>query len=210
MEFSPVEIFGYAASVVVAISLMQSSIIRLRWINLLGSSSFCIYGAIIGAYPVALLNGFIALTNVFFLRKILLNTEVNFSLLRVNRPSNYVDFFLDYHKEEIQHLFPKFLDHAHDQKRDYFFLMEDTKVVGMISGYQDESRTFIVDFDFVIPAYRDCKLGHFALGKGGALRNTTDYRAIAATADSVEHEQYLRNLGFTPKHANVWTYDGNG
>ncbi|MFT7216794.1 MAG: hypothetical protein ACI8R8_001869, partial [Paraglaciecola sp.] len=96
MNLSAVEVFGYCASAIIAYSLTRDSIVKLRWFNLFGASSFCIYGIIIQAYPVAILNGFIALTNIFFLRRILFNAQRQFSILAVSRPSNYVDFFLDY------------------------------------------------------------------------------------------------------------------
>lgn len=208
MYLSGVEIFGYCASVLIAFSLTRSSIIRLRWYNLFGASSFCIYGIIINAHPVALLNGFIALTNIFFLSRLLLNAESQFSMLRVARPSNYVDFFLEYHKHEICHLFPRFMKVSAVEHRQYFYLTERTEVVGMLSGYEENADTFIVDFDFVIPAYRDCRLGHFTLGHGQHLAQTFGYQTIIALADSIEHENYLTNVGFSPKKNGRWTYDG--
>ena len=50
------ELVGYVASILVAISLMMSSILKLRLINLVGSAAFVVYGALIGAYPVAVVN----------------------------------------------------------------------------------------------------------------------------------------------------------
>jgi len=207
VQFSGVEIFGYCASAIIAYSLTRSSIVRLRSINLLGASSFCIYGIIINAYPVALLNGFIALTNVYFLSRLLLNTQRQFSILKVARPSNYVDFFLDYHQQEIKHLFPRFMRDAMNDNRDYFFLTERTEVVGMLSGYAKDAENYVVDFDFVIPAYRDCRLGHFTLGHGQELARKFNYKNIVALADSYEHEAYLSNIGFSPKKNGRWTYD---
>lgn len=209
MELSGVEIFGYCASVVIAFSLTRSSIIKLRWYNLFGASSFCIYGIIINAYPVALLNGFIALTNIFFLTRMLVNIENQFSILQVSRPSNYVDFFLEFHQQEIKCLFPRFMKVAAAPARKYFFLTERTEVVGMLSGYEESMDTFIVDFDFVIPAYRDCRLGHFSIGHGQQLTKLFGYRQIVALADSLEHENYLTNLGFSPKKNGRWTYNNH-
>lgn len=208
LNFSAVEVFGYCASAVIAYSLTRDSIVKLRWYNLFGAASFCIYGLIIQAYPVAILNGFIALTNLFFLKRILLDTQRQFSILAVSRPSNYVDFFLNYHRTEINHLFPRFLKVATAPNRDYYFLTERTEVVGMLSGYQQQPGIFVVDFDFVIPAYRDCRLGHFTLGHGQQLAKTFGYQEVIALADSYEHEHYLTALGFTPKKNGRWTYDG--
>lgn len=207
MELSTVEIFGYCASALIAFSLTRSSIIKLRWFNLFGSSSFCAYGILIGAYPVAILNGFIAITNVFFLRKMLLHTEDNFSVLKVNRPSNYVDFFLDFHKEEISHFFPNFIKVSHQEDREYFFLTEHTEVVGVLSGYKQNKDEFVIDFDFVVPAYRDFKLGHFVIGEGRELATKFGFDKIRAKADSLEHERYLENLGFVPGKNGIWSFE---
>ena len=60
---------GYLASVLIAISLMMRSIVRLRWINLVGAVCFTVYDILIAAYPVAALNFAIVLINVYFLWK---------------------------------------------------------------------------------------------------------------------------------------------
>jgi hypothetical protein len=66
---SILEMIGYLASVLVAISLMMRSLTKLRVINLSGSLLFAVYGFLIGAYPVAALNAFIVGVNVFYLWK---------------------------------------------------------------------------------------------------------------------------------------------
>jgi hypothetical protein len=65
-----IEVYGYLGSVLVAISLMMSNIKRLRWINLVGAGMFSSYGLIIQAWPVAALNGFIVLIDLFHLYQI--------------------------------------------------------------------------------------------------------------------------------------------
>ncbi|GAA0856101.1 hypothetical protein [Aliiglaciecola litoralis] len=206
MEFSGVEIFGYCASALIAFSLTRSSIIKLRWYNLFGAASFCIYGVIIGAAPVAILNGFIALTNVVYLRKMLTQTDQHLSILEVSLPSNYVKFFLDFHKQEVDVLFPRFLNKMAQLNRRFFYLMENTEVVGLLSGFELDDGTFVVDFDFVIPAYRDCRLGQFVLGSGQHLKQVTQYDEIVAEADSPEHENYLKEIGFSANENGVWSY----
>lgn len=69
METNLVEIIGYSASIFVAISLMMTNIVKLRWINLTGCILFVIYGVIISAWPVALMNGFCVGINIFSLLK---------------------------------------------------------------------------------------------------------------------------------------------
>ncbi|WP_137223325.1 MULTISPECIES: YgjV family protein [Shewanella] len=71
-----IEILGYAASVMVAISLMMKDIILLRWLNFIGCSFFVAYGYAIEAWPVAGMNAFVACINIFHLIKIYRNKGV--------------------------------------------------------------------------------------------------------------------------------------
>lgn len=64
-----VEIMGYVASIMVAISLTMKDIVKLRVLNFIGCSFFVVYGLMIGAMPVVATNAFIACVNVYFLVK---------------------------------------------------------------------------------------------------------------------------------------------
>lgn len=211
MEINYTELFGYCASAVIAFSLTRSSIVQLRWINLFGASSMCLYGVIINAYPVVVLNAFITLTNIFYIRKFVYHTNHDFTILRTQSRSHYMSFFLDYHRDEIKQFFPKFFKRLEDDNREFYVLLDGTKVVGVISGIKHqggEESGIIVDFDFVVPQYRDCRLGVFALGAEQGLKKLTGYQLIGAKADSVEHERYLETLNFKPAGKGIWTYQG--
>ncbi len=69
MEINAVEILGYAASIMVAISLTMKDIIKLRILNFIGCALFTAYGLMIDSWPVVITNGFIACVNVYFLAK---------------------------------------------------------------------------------------------------------------------------------------------
>ena len=47
----------------------MSSIVKLRVINLTGAALFTLYGLLIGAYPVAVLNFTIVLIDLYYLRE---------------------------------------------------------------------------------------------------------------------------------------------
>ena len=68
-----IEIIGYAASVMVAISLMMKDIIKLRCLNFTGCTLFVIYGSSIEAWPVAGMNAFVACINIYHLLKLYRN-----------------------------------------------------------------------------------------------------------------------------------------
>ena len=104
---SPLELLGYAASVLVAASLTLKSIVRLRVVNLLGAVCFTIYGALLGAWPVALVNGVIVLINVWHLTQMASAREY-FRLLEVGPDSEYLREFLRFHARDISHFLPEF------------------------------------------------------------------------------------------------------
>ena len=76
MEINVLEWIGYIASVIVAVSLAMTSIVKFRWVNLIGAATFSIYGFLIGALPVGFLNGFIAIIDIYFLYTIYSKKEV--------------------------------------------------------------------------------------------------------------------------------------
>lgn len=50
------EIFGYTGTALILLSMMMTSVARLRILNISGSVFSMIYGALCGAWPVFLLN----------------------------------------------------------------------------------------------------------------------------------------------------------
>ncbi|MGL5634693.1 MAG: YgjV family protein [Sarcina sp.] len=65
-----IEWIGYLASIVVVISLLMTSMGKLRVINSIGCLLFVIYALIVGAYPVALANIVILIINFYNLYKL--------------------------------------------------------------------------------------------------------------------------------------------
>ena len=78
------EIIGYIASALVAVSLMMSSILKLRVINLVGAALFTLYGLLIGAYPVAVMNLFIVLIDLYYLHE-MVSLREHFTLFEVQQ-----------------------------------------------------------------------------------------------------------------------------
>ncbi|MBC8321641.1 MAG: hypothetical protein H8E34_13060 [Bacteroidetes bacterium] len=100
--------FGYIASGVIAISMTMNSIVKFRWINLFGALSFAIYGMLIGAFPVMVLNSFIVSVDLFYLIKIYTKSNL-FDTLEIRSDNKYLLKFLSYHNDEIQIFFPGFV-----------------------------------------------------------------------------------------------------
>ncbi len=78
---------GYFASGIIALSMTMNSIVKFRWINLIGATTFATYGFLIGAYPVMALNGFIVLVDIYYLSKIYSKSQL-FDTLEVRGDNN--------------------------------------------------------------------------------------------------------------------------
>ena len=85
---------GYAASGVIALSMTMNSIVKFRWINLLGATTFATYGFLIDAFPVMFLNGFIAAVDIFYLLRIYAKTHL-FDTLEIRKDNKYLLKFLN-------------------------------------------------------------------------------------------------------------------
>jgi len=64
-EIDSIELLGYVATFFVAASFLFKSIVSLRTVNCIGAILFVVYGLLKGSYPVALLNIFLVLVNVY-------------------------------------------------------------------------------------------------------------------------------------------------
>ena len=69
-SLNAVDVMGYIASALVAISLMMKNIVPLRIVNFSGCFLFTLYGIAISAWPVAVMNGFGCIVNIYHLIKI--------------------------------------------------------------------------------------------------------------------------------------------
>lgn len=203
-----IEIIGYIASFLVAVSLMMSSIVRLRWLSLAGGTTFSFYGFLIGAYPVAVVNGFIACINIFFLIKIY-RTKVEFNVIKSGAESGqsgYISFFLDRYEADIKGFFPDFNLNKNDENREYYLLTDKETVVGVLSGLRLGDSHFQIDLGLVTPAYRDAKLGNYLFGESNHFTQKYKISKVTANAQSDANRRYLKDIAFKPIKDNIWQY----
>lgn len=188
------EIIGYAASVLVAFSLMMSNIIQLRIVNLAGSATFSLYGVLIGSIPVAAMNGFIVLINIYYLTKINSTVEY-FQLLKVSNDSEYLKTFLKFYNDQIHRFQPGFSPKFRSDAIN-IFILRDMIPAGLLIGNIETEGKLIVELDFVVPQYRDFKIGKFMFEKNADFFRNRNVRQILAKPGSKKHNNYLEEMGF--------------
>ncbi len=194
-----IEFVGYAASLLVAISLMMRSVLRLRVLNLFGALCFAIYGALIGAYPVAVVNVVIILINLYYLVE-MLRTHTYFSTIDADADSAYVQAFLKFHAADIQRFFPDWADQpVPGQIR--WLILRDAQPVGLFVGTPADQGGLQVQLDYVIPGYRDLKPGNFVYSQQAERFKALGIDHLYSAAATAAHRAYLRRMGFAPRAA---------
>ncbi len=186
-----IELFGYLGALLFIISMLMSSVIKLRVISLIGSLVYLVYALRSGLYPLAVLSVFLAGINVFYLIR-LLATEGHFELIRTDAGSELLEYFLTFYQEDIRKYFPEF----QKQVTDYdaaFMVCSDTVPAGILLGRLQEDGTLDTVLDYATPGYRDCRVGRFLyehLPERGVMK-------LVLRVPTNGHEEYLRRMGFT-------------
>ncbi|MFA8344405.1 MAG: hypothetical protein ACEPO8_15630 [Rhodothermaceae bacterium] len=187
------EIIGYIASGLVAVSLMMTSIIKLRVINLLGAIFFVAYGMLISAYPVALVNFIIVIINIVNLKKIFSEKEY-FEILDLPSDSKFLSYFLNNYKPEIEKYIPEFNSEIKENSNIYI-IMRNATPAGVFIGRQNNEQ-FFVDLDFVIPGYRDFKIGKMLFEEKKEIFTEKGINKIVSNPATEMHSAYLTKMGF--------------
>ena len=194
MNINWLEWLGYLASVLVAISLLMSSIVKLRLYNLVGSALFTVYGFSIGALPVGIINLFIFFINIYYLYKIYSEKEY-FQIVEIGKDDKYLQHFLAYYEADIRKIFPQFGKEI-VEKTIGFYILRNLVPAGIfiVSHYDEE--TLWIDVDFAIPEYRDFKTGNYFFSDKREIFLSKGYKQFYTNAFDLKHGKYLKKMGF--------------
>lgn len=185
---------GYIASLIVLISLLMSSIKRLRWINLVGALIFGIYGFLIGSIPTGFMNVGIVLIDVYFLAKIYLSKDY-FTILPIEEDSEYLASFIEFYRNDIETLVPvESIDPEHADVK--LYVLRNMTPAAVFIGHKLEEETLEIRLDYAIPQYRDFKLGAFIFDQQKDYFRERGYTKFVAYARHKNHLPYLQKMGF--------------
>lgn len=185
-----IEIIGYIGSALVVISMLMSSVIKLRIINLVGSVVSGGYAIVVGAIPLALMNACLIVINIWNLYKLMsVKTEYELSSGASNDAS--VSFFLDSYGDDIKKYFPGYRKSKMADKK-VFVVYCEKKPAGIMVGEMEGDR-FNVLLDYSIPQYRDCSVGRY-LYSALSEKSIKSLRYCEELTDA--HASYLMKMGY--------------
>lgn len=195
------ELVGYTGSVLIALSLMMKNIVRLRKVNLFGATAFAIYGLLVSAYPVFVLNSFIALVDIYYLVDIYRKKDA-FSLMPVLDPNHpYLNKFLDFYSNDIQKLSPEFIRNKIEDAN-YYFILRNLVPVGIFIYKVRSIEEAEILLDYSIPDYRDLKNAEYLYYAALEFLKEKGIKNLIAKSEVDKHRNYLKRVGFTEDSEN--------
>ncbi len=191
------EYIGYIASLIVLISLLMSSVKKLRWINLLGASIFAVYGFLINALPVGFMNSAIVIVNIYYLF-IMYTKKDYFTLLKLGNQTEYFNHFMSFYKENIRS-FMEVENNLDDPKYIKLFILRNTIPAGVVVTKIKNETTLEIVIDYAVPAYRDFKIGNFLYEGQKDFFISQGYDTLISKPGNDKHQNYLKRMGFIPE-----------
>ena len=192
-----VDVFGYVASVVIVISLLMKSVLRLRMFGVAGGIMFFVYGLLLKSVPIAGLNLINVCINLYFIRQMLM-VKSYFKLLEIDRNSSYLKSFLEFYQNDISKFFTTF-EYRPDRADMVYLILRDLQPVGLFVMERDASGRALVKLDYVIPGYRDLKAGQFLYHELEQQLPARNITTLYSVPGDDTHQKYLKRMGFTPQ-----------
>ena len=184
-----VELIGYLGSVLVVISMLMTSVVRLRVINLIGSAIFTCYALLIKSYPTAAMNLFLVGINVYHLVR-LLKVKKNYDLVATDMENSYITYLLEKNKDDILRWFPEFS--LPDEPGIAYLVCCDSNPAGLFLGRAAGNGSIEVLLDYATSVYRDTSVGSYLHGRLAEA----GYRSLVFRSHAPQHEGYMKKVGY--------------
>ncbi len=193
-----IEAFGYLGSALVVVSMLMTSVVRLRIINLTGSVIFAIYALIIQSYPTALMNFFLVGINIYHLAK-LKGTKKTYDLIETAGKDGYLRFLVDSYREDILGIFPgtRLDDTSYDLS---YLVCCEGNPAGLFFGNRGKDGEIDVALDYATPIYRDASVGGFLYGKLAEK----GFKSLVWRGNTEKHSDYLAKTGFVKREDGAY------
>jgi len=185
-----IEMIGYFGSILVLVSFLMSSVVKLRVINSIGGFIFAIYALIIQSYPTAIMNFSLVAINIYYLSR-LKKTDDQFELLKAEGGDSLIAYFLNYYTKDIQEWFVGF-DLQKITYNTVYFVFCNAVPAGIFLGNKREDGTFVVELEYTTPAYRDCSVGKYLYSK----LPLEGVKSLRFEKEAGRHEPYLKKMGY--------------
>jgi hypothetical protein len=181
------EIIGYAGTVLVVLSMMMTSVVKLRIVNICGSVLSMTYAFISNTWPIVLMNAALIVINLIQLIRSY-TRKINFNY-KISKTSNTsFKHFIEVYNSDILKFFNNI---TFKGTEDVFLVYIDTELVGILVG-EILDGTFNVLIDYAIPKYRDLSVAKYLF----PILKEHQITKIIQPKTVDKHNKYLLKMGF--------------
>ena len=185
-----IEFFGYVGTALIIISMMMTSVLKLRIINICGSIISTIYSYYYGAWAVVIMNICLMVINVFQIA-CQLRHKYEFGHITVDADDKSMLYFLSLHEKDIAKFFPDYKLQARDTTEIHMVFI-GSEAVGILVGTRIAD-VFNIEMDYAVPKYRDIAVEKFLFP---TLKNE-GISMLTSALTTNQHNDYLKKMGFS-------------
>ena len=189
------DIVGWGGSALLIYSLLQTSILRLRVLNLVACVILIVFNWLVGVWPMVGMNAVLVAINAWFIAQMWRQRgdEAVFEVLEVAPGDEYLRHVLRVHGADILKFNPGFV-HDPAAGNDAFLVQKGDETVGVVL-LAVEGDTAHVRLDYVTPRFRDFSPGEFVWRRSDMLAER-GVRRVVTPPDMVG--AYYGRIGFRP------------
>lgn len=188
------ELVGWAGSALLVWSLLQTRILRLRALNLVGCLVLIGYNAAVQVWPMVGLNVVLAVINLWYLRRLFTtrHDEQTYQVVEVGPDDAFLAHTLRVHAADIARFNPGFRPGPVPGRSAYLVVRAD-EVVGVVLARDAGAGVAQIDLDYVTPSFRDFTPGEFVYRRS-SLFTDRGFRRVVSPPGMIA--PYYHRLGF--------------
>lgn len=184
------EIFGYIGTALVITSMMMTSVMKLRLINICGGTISAIYSVFYGAWAVVIMNICLIIINIFqIIRQ--LRHKYDFGHIIVDTNDKSMQYFLSLYEGDIEKFFP---DHRWQaqENTEIHMVYTGSEAIGILAG-ERTGDTFKIKMDYEVPKYRGTAVEKFLFP---ILKNDGINKVTAISPTKAQNNRLIK-MGFS-------------
>ncbi|HEX7536417.1 MAG TPA: hypothetical protein VF391_05370 [Dermatophilaceae bacterium] len=198
---------GWVGSALLIYSLMQARVLRFRLLNLVACLILVIFNALLGIWPMVVMNVALAGINLWFIRKLASerHSDKAFEVLEVGPLDEYLRHTLRVHAADIEKYQPGFAWDGTAPGHTAYLVERGDETVGVVLVHDAGDGVAQVRLDYVTPRFRDFTPGEFVYRQSG-LFSSRGFRRVVTPAGMVapyygrlgmrrEGESYVLDVG---------------
>jgi hypothetical protein len=187
------DVIGWTGSALLVWSLLQTRLLRLRALNLVGCLVLIGFNAAVGVWPMVGLNVVLAVINVWYLTTMLTRRHDDraYKVVEVCADDQILWHVLGRHGDDIARFNPGYRPGA-GPDRSAFLILDADEIAGLVLFRADDG-VARVELDYVTRRYRDFTPGEFVYRRS-SLFTDRGCRTIVTPPGMVS--PYYERLGF--------------